>query len=225
MNNVVKMFLNLTVIGALAGGVLAGVYGVANPLIEANREKELKEAIFVVLPEAKDYHVIEKKVGKETMKLYEGLDAEGNPVGVAFKSEGNGFQGKIIIMVGLDLDYLKLKGIKVLEQVETPGLGNRIGDPDFQKQFAGVDIHPRIEYIKNRKPEKPNQIQAISGATISSSSVVRNLNRTIEQVLKDFPKEEVLRNQERKQKKGPPDEPPGQGGHGQGQEQRANVRG
>lgn len=193
MNNVLKMFLNLTVIGALTGGILAAIFGVADPLIQANKEKELKESIFVVLPEAKDYRVMEKTIGKEKLTVYKGIDADGAPVGIAFKAEGNGFQGKIVTMVGLGLDYMKLKGIKVLEQLETPGLGNRIKEPAFEGQFKGVEIKPRIEYIKNRKPEKPNQIQAITGATISSDAVVKNLNNAIEKVLREFPVEEVLK--------------------------------
>jgi len=186
------MLLNLTVVAVLSGVVLAAVYRLANPLILANKEKELKEAIFVVLPEAKDYELHERGEGKEKFTAYVGLDARGRPVGVAFKAEGNGFQGNIAIMVGLDLEYLRLKGIKVLEQVETPGLGNRISNPDFEGQFKGVDIRPKIEYIKNRKPEKPNQIQSITGATISSDAVVKNINKAIERVLKDFPRDVIF---------------------------------
>ena len=96
-------------------------------------------------------------------------------------------------MVGLSLDYLKLKGIKVLEQNETPGLGNRIKEPAFEGQFKGLEIKPKVEYIKYRKPEKPNQITAITGATISSDAVVKNINNAVEKVLKAFPKEEVLK--------------------------------
>jgi len=187
------MFLNLTVIGVLAGGLLAVIFSVADPLIQANKEKELKESIFVVLPEAKDYVVMEKTVGKQKLTLYKGIDGFGNAVGVAFKAEGSGFQGKIVTMVGLGLDYLQLKGIKVLEQLETPGLGNRISEDSFQGQFKGVEVKPRIEYIKNRKPEKPNQIQAITGATISSDAVVKHINKSVEMVLREFPIEEVLK--------------------------------
>lgn len=193
MNAVTKMFLNLTVVGAVSGVILAGVFHVADPLIQANKEKELKEAIFVVLPEAKDYKVIEKTIGQETFKVYEGLDANGSPVGLAFKADGGGFQGNVGVMVGLNLDYLKLKGVKILDQVETPGLGNRISEPAFEEQFKGIEITPKVEYIKNRKPEKANQIQAITGATISSSAVVSNINRAVEKVLKEFPKDEVNR--------------------------------
>lgn len=188
-----KMFLNLTVVGSVSGVLLAGAFHYADPLIQANKEKELKEAIFVVLPEAKDYKILEKTVEKEKLVVYEGLDAGGKPVGIAFKAEGGGFQGNIAVMVGLNLDYLRLKGIKILEQVETPGLGNRIGEPAFENQFKGVEITPRLEYIKNKKPEKPNQIQAITGATISSDAVVKNINNYVRKVLKEFPNEDVLK--------------------------------
>ncbi|MBI5237219.1 MAG: RnfABCDGE type electron transport complex subunit G [Deltaproteobacteria bacterium] len=192
MNSSVKMFLNLTITGAVSGAILAGVFHFADPLIQANKEKELKEAIFVVLPEAKDFKLLEKTVGGELITVYKGVDAIGNPVGIAFKADGGGFQGNIGIMVGLNLDYLKLKGIKILDQVETPGLGNRIGEPEFEGQFKGVEISPKVEYIKNRKPEKPNQIKAITGATISSDAVVKNINNAVKKVLASFPKEEVL---------------------------------
>ncbi|MBI5902610.1 MAG: RnfABCDGE type electron transport complex subunit G [Deltaproteobacteria bacterium] len=193
MNKTLKMFLNLTIVGALSGVILAYVYSFANPLILANKEKELKEAIFIVLPEARDYKVLEKTVDKEKLVVYKGIGADGEPVGLAFEANGGGFQGNISIMVGLSLDYLRLKGIKILEQVETPGLGNRIGEPDFENQFKGVEITPKVEYIKNRKPEKPNQIQSITGATISSDAVVKNINNAIRKVLKAFPREEVMK--------------------------------
>lgn len=193
MNNVVKMFLNLVIIGSVSGVILAAFYYVADPMIKANQEKELKEAIFVVLPEAKDYKVIKKTVDKDEVVIFEGIDAAGAPVGVAFKADGGGFQGNVGVMVGLNLDYLHLKGIKILDQVETPGLGNRIGEPAFEAQFKGVETAPKIEYIKNRKPEKPNQIQAITGATISSNAVVTNINNAVARVLKAFPKEELER--------------------------------
>lgn len=190
MNNVTKMFLNLVIIGGVSGAILAVVFGYADPLIQINKEKELKEAIFVVLPEAKDYRVHEKTIGTDKLTVYEGLDASGAPVGVAFKADGGGFQGNVGVMVGLNLDYLRLKGIKILDQVETPGLGNRISEPAFEGQFKNVEITPKVEYIKNRKPEKPNQIKAITGATISSDAVVNNINKAVKKVLANFPKED-----------------------------------
>jgi len=193
VNKIVKMVLVLSITGAVSGGILAQVFHFADPLIQENRKKELREAIFVVLSEAKDYTTLEKGNDKEKIVVYKGIDADGKLVGIAFIADGGGFQGNIRIMVGLSTDYLKLKGIKVLEQNETPGLGNRIKEPAFEDQFRGLEIKPKVEYIKYRKPEKPNQIQAITGATISSEAVVKNINNAVERVLKNFPQEEILK--------------------------------
>ena len=193
MNKIVKMVLVLSITGAVSGGILAQVFHFADPLIQENRKKELREAIFVVLSEAKDYTTLDKGNDKEKIVVYKGIDADGKLVGIAFIADGGGFQGNIRIMVGLSTDYLKLKGIKVLEQNETPGLGNRIKEPAFEDQFRGLEIKPKVEYIKYRKPEKPNQIQAITGATISSEAVVKNINNAVERVLKNFPQEEILK--------------------------------
>jgi len=188
----VKMILTLTVLGALAGIILAVVFKMADPLIQINKEKELKAAIFTVLPAAKDYRTLQKELKDEVVTLYVGLDESGAPIGVAFKADGNGFQGNVGIMVGLGLDYEKIKGIEVLDQVETPGLGDRIREDWFKEQFKGVEIHPKIEYIKYRKPEKPNQIQAITGATISSNAVVTNINKAVKKVTELFSASDVM---------------------------------
>jgi len=116
------MIVTLTVLGALAGIILAVVFKMADPLIQINKEKELKAAIFTVLPAAKNYRTVTKDLKKEVVTVYVGLDGNGSPVGVAFKADGNGFQGNVGIMVGLGLDFTKLKGIQVLDQVETPAL-------------------------------------------------------------------------------------------------------
>ena len=112
-------------------------------------------------------------------------------MGIAFKADGGGFQGNIGLMVGLETSYLKLRAIEVLEQLETPGLGDRIREEAFKDQFKGLEVKPRVEYIKYRKPEKPNQIQAITGATISSEAVVKNINNAIAKVVANFPQEDV----------------------------------
>ncbi len=169
----------LTVIGLIVGGILSFVYYLAAPLIEANRLKALKEAIFYVLPEAKDYETIEK----DDMIIYKGIDENGDLVGYTFTADGPGYQANIKLMVGLQTDLSKLKGMKVLEQLETPGLGNFIESDSFQDQFKGLEFRPKIEYIKNRKPEKPNQIQALTGATISSKAVTKNINNVIMDVI------------------------------------------
>ncbi len=176
---ILKMVIVLTVTAIFSGGILASVYRVAEPRIEENRLRELREAIFIVLPDTVDYRTIER----DGTTVYIGLNTAGETTGYAFLSEGPGFQGKIRMMVGLDTDKRRLTGMKVLEQIETPGLGSRITEDEFQDQFKGLEFEPKIEYVKNKRPEKPNEIQAITGATISSKAVAEAITRDVRKVV------------------------------------------
>jgi Na+-translocating ferredoxin:NAD+ oxidoreductase RnfG subunit len=75
-------------------------------------------------------------------------------------------------MIGLSADLNKISSIEVLEQVETPGLGNKITEEPFKKQFKGLQNTPVITWVKNEQPDQPNEIQAITGATISPSRLL-----------------------------------------------------
>jgi electron transport complex protein RnfG len=181
------MLLVLTVTAIFIGAVLAFAYQKFYPRIEANRIAEEKRAIFAVLEGAENYDIIEREVdgtkGKEIIKIFKGLNAAGQLVGYAFIAEGPGFQAKIKMMVGLNFKFKKLMGMKVLEQLETPGLGNKIVEDKFTDQFRDLAFTPKIEYLKNKKPEKDNEIQAITGATISSKAVVVAINNSLKVVL------------------------------------------
>ncbi|VAW35798.1 Electron transport complex protein RnfG [hydrothermal vent metagenome] len=187
-NASVKMIITLTITSIIIGALLAGFFKFVSPSIEANRLAEEKKAIFAVLPGAQGYDIKEfeipsKRKGKEMLRIFRGKDKNGNVIGYAFIAAGAGFQGIIKMMVGLNLEKVDLTGMTILDQKETPGLGAKIRDVSFQAQFKGLRVKPRIEYLKNKKPEKPNQIQAITGATISSRAVVRTLNKQIKLVL------------------------------------------
>ena len=175
MKNAIRMILVLVVVGLISGGALVTVYNYASPLIEKNKEKELKEALNKVLPEAVDYKEI------ETNRLYEGTDKRGKLIGYAFVAEGNGYQGKIKIIAGIDPGLKELKGIEVLESSETPGLGAEIAKEPFKSQFRGLSVVPDVTFTKGAVSEK-NEIQAITGATISTRSVVGILNKEIARI-------------------------------------------
>ena len=184
MSNTTKMIVVLTAITMIAGGLLSSWDGITAPRIAAYKLLELKKAIAEVLPAYENY----EEIKGEGMVLYVGKKAgESDPVGIAFEAVGSGFQGKISIMVGMTPDFSQIIGIKILEQIETPGLGTKIiVDPTnkqdpywFPNQFKGLKVDPQIEVIKNKKPSKPTEIQAITGATISSKAVAIIMNNEI----------------------------------------------
>jgi len=189
MNTSAKMILVLTLITMLSGGLLSSWDGFTAPKIEQYRLEQLRLAIGDVLPTHDDYD----KVQADGMTFYVGKDSN-STVGVAFQAVGNGFQGEIRMMVGMTPDFTEITGLSVLEQIETPGLGTKIvedptnkSDPHwFTNQFEGVQPEPKIVALKNQKPSDDNEIQAITGATISSKAVVDILNTTIDNAKKIY---------------------------------------
>jgi Na+-translocating ferredoxin:NAD+ oxidoreductase subunit G len=175
MKTVIHMIATLTIIGVVTGGILFLVSDWANPLIAANQKNETEKAIFLVHPEGKSYEPVSSK----ELEAYKVFDANKKLIGYSLVYEGNGFQGKIRMMIGLSEDFNSISSLEILEQVETPGLGNKITEEPFKKQFNGLKSSPKILWVKNEKPDQPNEIQAITGATISSKSVVAIINEGI----------------------------------------------
>ena len=185
MNKTAHIVLTLTVIGIIAGGALSRVSNWAAPLIAANKKAETEKAIFQVQPAGKTYQPI-KDADFEAYKVF---DSNKKLLGYALAYEGNGFQGKVRLMVGLTPDLSKTTDLEILEQTETPGLGSRVTGSWYRNQYKNLSTSPKIEWVKGKKPSKPNEIQAITGATISSKSVVAIVNEGISK-LKKFEKKE-----------------------------------
>jgi electron transport complex protein RnfG len=182
-SNFVKMVAALAAVGMLSGMSLVFVYIYTQQRIADNRNMEMARAIWVLFPEM-DKAVVMKKLKNIHKSPAEIVDKNMKLLGYAFLAEGNGYQGKIKLLAGIDPDLTKLKGFEVLESQETPGLGAEIADNKFKGQFNGLSVTHEIEYIKNRKPQKPYQIEAITGATISTRAVVNILNKRIEEIKK-----------------------------------------
>ena len=189
LNLSTRMILVLTLITVLSGGLLSAWDSVTAPKIAFHRLEALKKAIGDVLPAHDNYETLDAEAGTLYVGKKEGSDA---PVGIAFMAVGSGFQGELRIMVGMNPELTELTGIKVLEQIETPGLGTKIvEDPSnrenpfwWPEQFKGALVSPELVVIKNAKPSKRNEIQGITGATISSVAVADILNAQIIQVKK-----------------------------------------
>jgi len=177
-SSVFKMISTLAVVGMLSGLVLVFVYSYAMPKTKANVKTETEVAIKTIFPATDN---IKKIDGKELFKV---IDSQGTLLGYAFGAEGNGYQGLIKLIIGVSPDLLTMKGMKVLESQETPGLGAEIANTPFLSQFDGLPLTHNIEYVKNQKPTKRYEIEAITGATISSRAVCSMINKKVAEVKK-----------------------------------------
>lgn len=98
----------------------------------------------------------------------------GKLVAVALEAFGPGYGGEIGVMVGIDLAKDSLAGVGVTTLKETPGLGMRVTEAKYQKQFKGLALD------KVGLSGKGGTIDAIAGATISSAGTVAAANKAIE---------------------------------------------
>lgn len=93
--------------------------------------------------------------------------------------QGPGLWGTIITAVGYDSDLEQLKGIEIIDQNETPGLGARIDEPWFKLQFAAKT--PPLTTIAEEEQTGPQEVNAITGATYSTAAVMNIVNDIAEQ--------------------------------------------
>lgn len=188
-----RLVLTLVVVGALSGVVLVTVFLGTQPRILRNQYEAMRAAVFRVLPGTEEVKVL--VVREERLVAYDGPDgvlpsepttfagyeSGGRLVGYAVPGEGPGFMDTIKILYGFDPTRRIIIGMQVLDSRETPGLGDKIAfDPRFLENFEALVVDPAIVPVKRGEKSEPNQVDTITGATISSEAVVRILNESLE---------------------------------------------
>lgn len=110
---------------------------------------------------------------------------DGNLQGIGFVESKLGYgynkSSTMSLFICLEPDMETLKGIEVLDHSETPGLGGRITEEQFKKQFIGKKVRPKIIMVKERKAEGPNEFDAITGATNTSKGIAAFINDAIKE--------------------------------------------
>ncbi|MFP4112864.1 MAG: FMN-binding protein [Spirochaetota bacterium] len=181
-----KMIIVLTVVMILSGLVLAATFTGLSPLIEANRIAALNESLSAIFAEpGTDPSGLKfDELDSDGPTIYRGTTAAGELLGYAVRLQTQGYGGPIGLLVGLSTDLETIRGIEVVEQTETPGLGGNITNEPFKQQFAGLSAEQAITYVKNVEPNPDrNEVQAISGATITSRAVVSGINATLDEAI------------------------------------------
>ena len=169
-----NMVLSLVTICLVAGGVLAGIYGLTKETIEIQKEQKLQAAILQVLPEGctiADAEII------KGMTVYKGY-IDNQWVGTAVETTENGFGGPIKIMVGFDADS-KVINYQVLEHQETPGLGDKMG-AWFKTDKGNQSILGKKANGAFQVSKDGGDIDAITAATISSRAFLNAINKAYE---------------------------------------------
>lgn len=186
MKDIVKLGGLLMLITTIAATALAGIYNVTKPRIEAQKALELDRALTVALPDIPREAIfpIEKD---EQVAYYIGYKTpkKNDLVGYAFVAYGPGYSSVIETMVGVDT-LGAILGMKVLSQVETPGLGTKVEEvkygednPWFTRQFLNKAAND-VAVDKDG-----GDIQSITGATISSRALTKSVVAAFEKLQQD----------------------------------------
>jgi Na+-transporting NADH:ubiquinone oxidoreductase subunit C len=200
--SVVYMFL----ITLFFASLVSAVKLMNDKKIERNQTMKLQQIILQVLQistqeQMKDVPISEDELARifadrvqeidiQDRALYVGYEQDGQAIqGYALPVGGPGFWGPIQGMVGIAPDASRVLGIAFISHSETPGLGGRITEPWFTNQFEDLPLYPiegdlNIFYLKPEgTAQAANDLDAITGATNTSTAVETFLNQELDHFL------------------------------------------
>lgn len=187
--------LNLLLITLAAGIGLAGVYNMTKKTIADQKDNSRLMSYQEVLPQAEKLEsnealssIVESfggsVYGSDFGRTYineavVGLDADGKTVGyVVNVTSADGFDGNITMSVGI-LEDGTVNAVAFNELNETAGMGMRAAEPEFKSQFEGRKV-PAFILNKAGGSTAEDQIDSISGASVTSGAVVNAVNAALD---------------------------------------------
>ncbi|MBU5454057.1 RnfABCDGE type electron transport complex subunit G [Caproiciproducens sp. MSJ-32] len=172
--------------------IAASVLGIVNNLTKEailENSKISQSDLNYLLAEADSIKdaAVELNEGSNIKEIYEAV--KGNEViGHVIKFTSKGFHGDIDFAIAISED--EITGLKVMAHNETPGLGAKITEVEFTERFRNKPIKEYLKLVKV-EPSSDNEVQAVTGATVSSTATINGINEVIEFYLKEIKGEEV----------------------------------
>lgn len=165
-NDLLKPVVVLGVICAVTSALLAATHEVTQPIIDANAIATANAARAELLPEADTFTQNTDVQVEGVTEIY----VADNGAGAVITAQASGYGGAVPVMVAFNSEG-KIAAVKFLDNSETPGLGQKVKNPEFSSQFAGKDA---------AELTLGTDITAISGATISSRAATNAVNSAIQ---------------------------------------------
>lgn len=189
-------------VALISGLLIVLVYQWTMPTITQYHKQELEKAVLKVIPGAaalKAFIVNDagmtpvESARKSGLQVYIGYDAEGRLKGIAAEAAAQGYADVIRLLYGYSPECECITGISVVSSKETPGFGDKLAtDAAFNANFKALDarlsadrsglVNP-IVTVKHGTKKNPWEIDAISGATVSSRGVGKALNDSAQRIL------------------------------------------
>lgn len=191
----------LGLVALISGLLIVVVYQWTLPTITEQQRQALEKAVFQVIPGASrlEIFVVNKDgvqprdSGASGRTLYAGYDADGKLVGIAAEAAAQGYADAIRLLYGYSPACQCVTGFRIVYSRETPGFGDKLEkDAAFLANFEALDARLNAEgtalanaivTVRHGTKTKPWQIDAISGATVSSKAVGKAINDSAQVVV------------------------------------------
>lgn len=179
MKETIRLGLMLFLITAISATILAFSNEITSVRIAEAGEFADKAAKNEILPEGDRFEELEEEKTKEItdqnskiLEIFEGYKGE-ELIGYTIKIKINGYGDEIEYMTGISTEG-NITGIKILNHGETPGLGANVTEDYFAESFKSKGIDEEIEAAAD--PVEDNEVQALTGATITTDAIVEGVN-------------------------------------------------
>jgi electron transport complex protein RnfG len=199
-----SMIKTLGIVATVCGLIIVGAYKSTYSSVQANKRIALQRAVVKVLPGTKsivEYFAegkgIQPAEGADTpagaIKFYAAYGGGGKLIGIAAEAAARGYADFVRTLYGYKADCKCIVGIGVVSMRETPGIGTKIlTDKEFLANFTALDVHLNedmsalanaVKVVKHGTKTHAWEIDAISGATITSKAVGKGLNDSAQALL------------------------------------------
>ncbi len=197
MKEKVLMIVFVLVLGSVLTIALVSVDAFTDPYIKANKVKKLQRSVLKAAGidyEGEDPNAVftakitaiaypdemqdEDATEDEKKKFY--VTAAGE---VIFEYRGSGLWDEIYGAIAFKPDLETIKGVTIIFQRETPGLGGRIEDAEFLDQFKGKKAFPEIVIAAQGTASGENEVDGMTGATLSCNAFEAILNSELQKYI------------------------------------------
>ncbi len=187
--SILKPSAILLAICVIVSAALAGTNLLTKDKIAEAQAQKAEESRKIVIPEAAYFEELEERELPENCEggsVYKAWNKEGEGrwvIGYVFETSAKGYGGDIKVMTGITgmtADDGDITGVVILSHGETPGLGANAEKEEFRNQYQQPPAKDGIEVVKYQVPAE-GQIEAMTGATITSRAVTDAVNQAVEQ--------------------------------------------
>ena len=176
MKHIIKPAFALFIIAAVVTALLGFVYDLTKAPRENQRKRTRELTMQEVMAQASGFREISITPSGTIVGVYEGLNGS-EIAGYVIELEPKGYSDTISMMVGISGNESIITGMRVMRHSETPGLGALAVKENFYRQFDGKRMVP-LRVVKTNAGE--NEIDAISGSTITTNAITNAVNEAIE---------------------------------------------